>query len=224
MSTRFSCADPLLYADMRQALLLDAKVLYDAPDGLLLRRESKLFAAGEAIERLPAFLQSGMALIRDEALNRRMMQQERFAESLEVVQLVYTGRRPEPVACPAQIRRMELSDMDFVLRSYHHPNSRPAYIKARIRELMLGAYIGGEPVGCIGVHEEGAMGMLEVLPAYRRMGIGRALETALIQWLTDRGRIAYCHVAPDNEVSLRLQADLGLKACAQPLYWLYKPL
>ena len=224
MNTCFSCDDLLLYADMREALLLDAQVLYDAPDGLLLRRESKLFAAGKAMEQLPAFLQSGMVLIRDEALNRRMMRQGRFTESLEVVQLVYTGRRPDPVACPAQIRRMELSDLDFVLRNYHHPNVRPEYIRARINEMMLGAYIDGEQVGCIGVHEEGAVGMLEVLPAYRRMGIGRALETALIRWMMDKGHIAYCHVAPDNDISLRLQTSLGLQACAQSLYWLYKPL
>lgn len=41
--------------------------------------------------------------------------------------------------------------------------------------VMLGAFLRDRPAGFIGLHEEGSMGMPEVLPEFRRMGVARAL-------------------------------------------------
>lgn len=223
MSTRFALPDPLLYADMREALHLGADILYDAPDGLLLSRNGKLFAAGTAVETLPALLGSGMALLHDGAMAARLMQAGRFTECMEVLQFVYTKSDVQVPTCDASIRRLTLEDLDFVLQNYHHHNTREAYIRARIEDLMLGAFVGGVPAGCVGVHAEGAMGLLEIAPAYRGKGLGKALQTTLMQTLLSRGSIPYCHVSPDNAASQSLQRALGFTLCPQSLYWLYKP-
>ncbi|MDO5112510.1 MAG: GNAT family N-acetyltransferase [Clostridia bacterium] len=223
MSTRFDVADPLLYADMREALHLGAEVLYDSADGLLLKHNGKLFAAGEAVERLPRLRGCGMVLLHDGKMAARLMQEGCFTECMEVMQLVYTDKSVTIPPCEASIRRLTLADLDFVLQAYHHPNTREAYIRARIESLMLGAFVDSAPAGCIGVHAEGAMGLLEVLPRYRRRGIGRFLQASLMQMLLEKGSTPYCHVAPDNATSLALQHTLGLRAAEQHVYWLYKP-
>ncbi len=222
MKTRFALSDPLLYADMREALRLGAELLYDHEDGLLLRRKGKLFEAGDTPAGLPVFLESGMALVRSGELAESLMREGRFTECMEVLQLVYTGDSIKTPECKARIRCLEMGDMDFVLKNYHHPNSRPEYIGERIKELMLGAFINGALVGCAGVHAEGAMGMLEIIPECRRMGIGRALQAELIKTILKEGGTPYCHVEPGNEISLSLQRSLGLKECKERLYWLYK--
>ncbi len=223
MSTRFDASGALLYADIREALHLGAETLYDQTDGILLRHNGKLFAAGQGVECLPALQCCGMALLHDGAMAARLMQAGLFTECMEVVQLVYVG---QSVALPphdAVIRRLTAADLDFVLQTYHHPNTDEAYVRERLSDLMLGVFVEGVPAGCIGVHAEGAMGLLEVVPAYRRRGLAKLLQASLMQALLARGSIPYCHVAPGNAASLSLQRAMGLTACPSHVYWLYKP-
>lgn len=223
MKTRFDYSDSLLYADMREAFHLGANVLYDEDDGLILELDGKLFAAGSAVETQSTLLGSGMALLHDADMARRLVRSGAFAESLEVMQLVYTAKSIAVTPCEAEIRRLSLSDMDFVLQNYHHPNTKREYIRERIEHLMLGAFVNGAPVGFIGVHAEGAMGLLEVMPPYRNRGIGRCLQTTLMQTLLSKGSIPYCHVIPGNDISLALQRSLGLEKCPVLLSWVCKP-
>lgn len=53
---------------------------------------------------------------------------------------------------------------------------------------MTGAFLDGVLAGFIGIHEEGSIGMLEVLPAYRRRSLGYALEAGAIRPRTEGGR------------------------------------
>ena len=84
---------------------------------------------------------------------------------------------------------------------------------------MFGIDAEGELAAFAGVHAEGSMGMLEVLPAYRRRGMGEALEAWLIGWMLERGRVPFCQIFDGNEASLRLQKKLGLKLASGRLYW-----
>ncbi len=73
--------------------------------------------------------------------------------------------------------------------------------------------------GFIGEHVEGSMGMLEVLPQFRRMGIGAALEAHAIQTFLRQGRVPFCHIFSGNRASLALQKKLGL-TLRRDVYWL----
>ena len=53
-------------------------------------------------------------------------------------------------------------------------------------------------MGFIGIHTEGAMGMLEVLPAYRRRGIASALTSRLAFETFARGRVPFYCAAWSN--------------------------
>ena len=64
--------------------------------------------------------------------------------------------------------------------------------------------------GFAGVHQEGALGMLEVVPAFRRRGLAEALEAAVIARVLEAGGFPYCHVRLGNTASESLQEKLGL--------------
>lgn len=70
-----------------------------------------------------------------------------------------------------------------------------------------------ELCGFIGTHSDGSMGMLEVLPKYRRQHIGEELERRLINEIIKSGKTPFCHVVFGNEKSFNLQLKLGGRCC-----------
>ena len=86
---------------------------------------------------------------------------------------------------------------------------------------MTGAFLDGVLAGFIGIHEEGSIGMLEVLPAYRRRGLGYALEAGAIRRALKEGAIPYCQVIEGNTASMELQKKLGLEFSDGFVYWLF---
>ena len=86
---------------------------------------------------------------------------------------------------------------------------------------MWGVFDGGRLAGFIGTHSEGSMGMLEVLPEFRRKGYGLALEQFLIAWHLSRGWTPFGHVIDGNEPSLRLQQKAGMVCAGLPAIWLF---
>lgn len=67
--------------------------------------------------------------------------------------------------------------------------------------------------GFIGTHGDGSMGMLEVLPQFRRKHIGEELEKRLINSILKDKNVPYCHVVYGNEKSFNLQVKLGGTLC-----------
>ena len=94
------------------------------------------------------------------------------------------------------------------------------YIRDRIEAGMFGVFLKGEIAGFAGTHEERSMGLLEILPEYRRLGLAYALEAHLINHLLSQGRVPFCQVAIVNVASIRLQQKLGLTISDQVVYWL----
>jgi GNAT superfamily N-acetyltransferase len=86
-------------------------------------------------------------------------------------------------------------------------------------EVFIGEY-NGKPAGFAGLHSEGSMGMLEVLPEFQRKGFGTDLEACMIGYVLKQGRIPYGHVIADNEKSMALQKKLGFTVCNGIVYWL----
>jgi tRNA (guanine37-N1)-methyltransferase len=97
------------------------------------------------------------------------------------------------------------------------------YIRDRIAKgCMFVALVHGEFAGMVGVHEEGSLGMLEVLPQYRRQHIGKALATYVINWALEQGYTPYSQVAEGNVASLTLQEQIGNYTSREKLYWMAK--
>ena len=82
----------------------------------------------------------------------------------------------------------------------------------------------GLPVGWILTHEEGTMGVLEVLPSNRRRGIGQALLQAMCRRIRQDGGMPVAHVGRDNPASLGLCRRIGMREdCRVAWYLLGQP-
>ena len=85
---------------------------------------------------------------------------------------------------------------------------------------MYGACVDDQLAGFAGTHVEGTLGLLTVLPEYRRRGLGLALERYVIRQEVRRGHIPFCQMFDDNDVSLHLQQKVGMELHPQPIWWL----
>lgn len=97
------------------------------------------------------------------------------------------------------------------------------YLRGRVAAgEMFGAFSQGQMAGFIGVHEEGSMGMLEVLPSFRRQGVGSLLLSQLCAYQLSRGMIPFTQFVVGNIASAKLHKRLGFDISEDSVYWLEK--
>ncbi|MDE6517017.1 MAG: tRNA (guanosine(37)-N1)-methyltransferase TrmD, partial [Acetatifactor sp.] len=123
------------------------------------------------------------------------------------------------------IRLLGTAELDYVAERCKMYEK--TYLRRRIlAKAMYGIYVGQEKetllAGCIGVHEDGSMGMLYVDETYRCQGLAASLESWLINWHLKRGDIPFCQIEERNIPGIRLQEKLGLYLCSEPMWWLEK--
>lgn len=146
------------------------------------------------------------------ALAEALLAAGRYKERMDCRQALYLKKEPPAVTLRPGVtmRPLTMEDMDFVLENYHNPGAYESHIRGRIAEGMVAGEADGQLAGFAGVHQEGALGMLEVVPAFRRRGLAEALEAAVIGRVLDQGGFPYCHVRLGNTASESLQEKLGL--------------
>ncbi len=84
------------------------------------------------------------------------------------------------------------------------------YIKERINKSVSAAIrIQDTLVAWAATHDDGAIGMLHVLPEYRRRGFAREVTINIINKLRQRGKLPFAHIEEDNFGSLKLVEGLG---------------
>lgn len=158
---------------------------------------------------------------------------ERFGltNTMSCSQVVYTKREKLPITglyradgrsdgeLPV-IRSLGMEHLDTVALHYHEIADR-TYVAGRIaKRAMYGAFLGEELAGFVGMHTEGSIGMLHILPEYRGRKLGKALETYMINRCLERGYTPYGQVTAENGTSKKLQESLGLCCSKSQVYWL----
>ena len=136
-------------------------------------------------------------------------------------QSVWTA--PQPPELPpfrGELRRLGPEWAETVAQAYGQTSGDIDYIQGAIDRGMLGIFDGEALAGFVGVHDEGSLGMLEVLPPYRRRGYGLVLQLAIVRAALAQERYAYGQVAEDNAASLALQRKAGMTVCPDKIYWL----
>ena len=137
------------------------------------------------------------------------------------VQAVYLKEEP-PKLEPCDIRLLGQEYAEFLAAHYHPEENNLAYLRERISAgRMWGLFEGENLAGFIGMHTEGSMGLLEILPEYRRRGYGYLLEGSLIRLHLERGWVPFCHVVEGNDASMHLQEKLGMSFSELPAIWVY---
>ena len=112
------------------------------------------------------------------------------------------------------------ADLEFFLAHYDRLDPDEA-LQAIEDARVFGLRDKGKLFAFIGLHEDYAMGMLYVLPEYRRQGWGERLERALTARVLAMGELPYGQVFSGNEVSMRLQEKLGFVRCSDKIFWMW---
>ncbi len=218
----------VLHMGMIEALRRgDAKLLCAEDGGVLLferKSGAYMLSAGspEAGERLlEAVGPAGLFVAHQDFMVPILTQRFGLNNKFDCRQAVYLGGEALPACDNTAISVLRRRHEGTVLDHYRTTDDAP-YIRNRIAgRQMFGAFVNGNLAGFIGVHSEGSMGFLEVLPEYRRMGLGAALESYLVNLHLQKGWTPFCQIFADNEPSLRLQRKLGLEVSEEHMYWLF---
>ncbi len=139
-------------------------------------------------------------------------------------QAVYEGKRPLAIHSQVRFETLSLSFLP-VLEQFYSGHADREYLQGRLEEgVMIGAFLEDYLVGFVGQHEEGSMGLLEVLPEYRGKGFGKALLAAAVNWQLERGQIPYSQIIDGNAKSYKLHQSMGFLITPQvSVYWLAEP-
>ncbi len=141
---------------------------------------------------------------------------------LECYQAVYRGRELSQRPGKLTIRVAGVQELKTIRANYDKLSDEEL---EEIREQgnLFAGYFEGQFVGFIGSHLEGSMGLLEILPKYRRMGFGEELESFMIGHMMRKGLIPFCQIESWNEKSLGLQRKLGMEISGEGefVYWLF---
>ena len=220
---RFSLEqNDLSLAALRDFLMMGAEPVFDREDALVLRFNGLFYGAG-ACDESPDFRAALMALCVNGAAAGRMVGAGLFDDVTPVLQYVYTGPLPEEPRGDFTLCRLTPEHVPFLVEHYSHPSATEKHMSERVCEgFMLGAFRGEICMGFAGIHEEGAIGMLTVLPAYRRQGVASALLLSLVRRQLLAGHVPYTHVHPDNIISMALQEKLGFIRAEETAVWLCK--
>ena len=216
--------DPLLHTDMTEALRRGLGEIWAASEqGVLLSVDEgycgMLSCADlEAARSLLAGKSIPLLAIHQAELETALCRELSMETWMRCRQAVYL-REKAPETAEEEIRPLTAEHLDFLQENYRREDSE--YLSWLLeRKAVFGAFRAGELIGIIGKHAEGAMGLLEILPAFRRQGVGESLERFLIARELEQGFVPYCQVFTDNQASLALQQKLGLTLAKDTVIWL----
>ncbi len=172
----------------------------------------------EAEKMFPLLPEDTRLIVSSKAfLNDMLCKELSFQIYEECYQALYTKREPLPVSYK-DIRLLTMADKDYVTANYH---DNEAYITERIgAKALYGAYVEEKLCGFVGIHSDGSTGILFVEPAYRKRGLGQALESYIINRQLEMGHIPYGHIILGNGESMRVQEHLGLYLSKDTIWWL----
>lgn len=140
--------------------------------------------------------------------------------SFACVQAAYLKKEPIAIAYEdVQIEQLSARHLTFV-QDWYSKNLGTEYLLERLNAgVLYGAYVGGELTGFIGEHSEGSIGMLEILPQYRRRGLGEKLEAYKTNAHLAAGYVPFGQIVVGNTPSLKLQEKLGYTISENTITW-----
>lgn len=226
--------DPVRYLDMTEPVRRGfGQVLFASETGAVVRCGEEcftLFATDEAtMEHICGLLpRKGDYLITTHGNEYLPLLKERLGGKIklflggESCQLAHLDTQPLPLPDSSfTLRALAMESLPDLVANY--PLEDEEYLRGRITQgQMVGAFEGESLCGFIGIHAEGTVGLLEVLPQYRRRGVATLLEIEMMNRELTLGHIPFGQVLTDNSPSLALQQSLGLTRSKGTVCWLFK--
>lgn len=203
------------------------EILYAEDDGVLLRElvSGAYMCSARDAEKDKDLLRPlgkrGLFCLHRKDTADRLAETYAFASRLECFQAVYTSGRRFAENSVLDIRQLDVGHLDTIY-AYYHDYVEYEYLRRRLASgAIYGGFLGETLCGFIGTHEEGSIGILEVLDEYRGRGFGSALEKFMVDLILDRDEIPFAQLSVDNQISLALHRKLGFEISTDRLYWLF---
>ena len=224
-AVKYLSREPVLNADMLEEIRRGmAETVYAEDDGAIVVMDGGFIGNVSASEeRTREFLRAGLlntylVVGHGDGCLKALSESGMFNPTRKCWQVAWTKDAPD-ASGPAEVRKLDLSYAEEVHGNYNELADLDD-IKERISAgEMMGAFMDGRMVGFIGTHSEGAMGMLFVLPEYRRYGVGQQLEYSLICRELSLGRTPHGQIFEDNEPSIKLAEKLGFEFSGEKMAW-----
>lgn len=219
--------DKLLHADMLDALKSEkTEVLASEEDGVLLRCAEGIYTLSaeseETFRKLCRLIPEKNGI---EACTHQMKFAPLLPEGREKMKIlpcwefsVWNEKKlPENEVSGIEFRPITEEYLPFIDENY---SESADYIRRCLKKGMIGAFEGERCVGFVGLHPNGEVGLLKVLPAYRNRRIGTGLEVRIINRQIGEGHIPFNFVVIGNDVSISLQQRLGLQKAEHMVAWM----
>lgn len=219
--------DPLLYVNLTQALERDlAETVAASKEGILLKdktSETYMLSArtnDTALALLEKCADAQLLMASESFYLEEITTRMRLKLLMDCRQASYQKKEKLPVKETGAILRPLQKEHALFMQQNYTLGVELSYIQQQIETgVAFGAFYGNELAGFIGMHSEGSLGLLEVMPAYRGRGIGSALQAYAANKLLEEGYIPFAQIEKENRPSLRLQKSLGFSLTNRLVYW-----
>lgn len=113
--------------------------------------------------------------------------------------------------CSIEILNETDGDYIYAIYAYRGIVTKEYLLDLIYKKNMYGIKHNGVPFAMIGIQDDGAIGLLQVLPEYRKKGYATALVSECVKMMRMKGKIPFAHIEKDHTASLALVAKMGFE-------------
>lgn len=161
-----------------------------------------------------------LIMISNAELGRRVADKFGYENIMECYQMAFLSKEPPKADDVLEYKTATMEDFPLISREYGLVSKEELKELIERGNIVMG-YENSSPVGFIGEHMEGSVGLLQVLQEHRRKGYGTALEIEMIRRTLEKGYIPFGQVVVGNTASLELQKKLGLTKSEETIFWMW---
>ena len=164
---------------------------------------------------------ASLLIVSNTSLGKIIYEKYGFEDKLECFSLAYLkGEMPAKLG-GLSFREATMDDFPFISSEYDLISEDELKEVLERRNIVLG-YTDEGIVGFIGEHLEGSIGLLFILPEFRRRGYASELEKEMFRRTLAKGFIPFGQVVKTNEASLKLQESMGLTRSENTVLWMWR--
>lgn len=161
-----------------------------------------------------------LIMISNAELGRRVADKFGYENIMECYQMAFLSKEPPKADDVLEYKTATMEDFPLISREYGLVSKEELKELIEHGNIVMG-YENSSPVGFIGEHMEGSVGLLQVLQEHRRKGYGTALEIEMIRRTLEKRYIPFGQVVVGNTASLELQKKLGLTKSEGTIFWMW---
>ena len=216
--------DYLNNLDLIYALEHGAEIIHFSKDGIMLKYNDIYMLSIKDIHLATQLLNDlndcQMITIHNDRYQELIKEKFGLTQEIVAYQYGYLKNDVTVIDVPKiQIKNIGIEYYDFIKQNYSTFIDEDYLLKRVQANVFIGAFDDDKIVGFAGIHEEGSIGFVEVIEAYRRKKIASMLETYMIDRLLKEKKVVYLQVDIDNLASMKMHEKLGYLRSSEIITW-----